>query len=67
MYSLEKRLIPRALVLHFLLRNKLIDKKPNLNTLFVYSEKLFLEKFVNCFDEAPQLLKLYRDQSDLAK
>jgi hypothetical protein len=28
---------------------------------------LFLEKFVNCFDEAPQLLKLYRDQSDLAK
>ncbi|KAJ6418605.1 hypothetical protein OIU84_001883 [Salix udensis] len=48
-------------------KNKLIAKKPNLNTLFVYSEKLFLEKFVNCFDEAPQLLKLYRDQSDLAK
>ncbi|KAJ6672688.1 CGI-12 PROTEIN-RELATED [Salix viminalis] len=67
MYSLEKRLIPRALVLHFLLRNKLIAKKPNLNTLFVYSEKLFLEKFVNCFDEAPHLLKLYRDQSDPAK
>ncbi|KAJ6977032.1 hypothetical protein NC653_029037 [Populus alba x Populus x berolinensis] len=65
--SLEKRLIPRASVLQFLQSNKLIDEKPNLATLFKYSEKSFLHKFVDGFDEAPQLLKLYREKLNLSK
>ncbi|KAJ6673004.1 hypothetical protein OIU79_026093 [Salix purpurea] len=65
--SLEKRLIPRASILEFLQSNNLIDEKPNLVTLFKYSEKSFLHKFVDGFDEAPQLLKIYREKLNRSK
>ncbi|KAJ6759842.1 CGI-12 PROTEIN-RELATED [Salix purpurea] len=65
--GLKTTFIPRASVVHFLLSERLIEKKPNLVTLFLCSEKKFLEKFVYRFEEAPQLLKLYGDQSYLSK
>jgi mTERF domain-containing protein len=65
--GLKTTFIPRASVVHFLLSKQLIETKPNLVTLFLCSEKMFLEKFVYRFEEAPQLLKLYGDQSNLSK
>ncbi|KAI9185177.1 hypothetical protein LWI28_005035 [Acer negundo] len=67
--SLQKRLIPRAEVFPFLLTKRLIKKSKhtNLVALFKSTEKAFLEKFVNSYDEAPQLLKLYQEKLDLSK
>ncbi|KAK0607233.1 hypothetical protein LWI29_011862 [Acer saccharum] len=66
--SMEKRFIPRAAVFQFLLSKGLINRKDtNLITLFTCPEKDFLRKFVNSYDEAPQLLKLYREKLDLLK
>ncbi|KAI9195703.1 hypothetical protein LWI28_017315 [Acer negundo] len=67
-YSLQKRIIPRVAVFQFLL-SKGLNKSNHagLAALFNYSEKAFLEKFVNSYDEAPQLLKLYKDKLDLSK
>ncbi|KAK7329421.1 hypothetical protein VNO77_23588 [Canavalia gladiata] len=60
-YSLEKRVIPRAFVFQYLLSNGLIKKDTSLSTPFAITEKLFLEKYVNCFkEESCQLLKLYQ-------
>lgn len=64
--SLKKTIIPRGSVVQVLLSKQLIDRMPNLISLFVQPEKLFLKKFVHCFDEAPQLLKLYRDKLNLS-
>ena len=67
-YSLQKRIIPRAAVFQFLLSKGLIKSKHTLlATLFNYSEKAFLERFVNSYDEDLQLLKLYKDKLDLSK
>ncbi|KAK2646013.1 hypothetical protein Ddye_021208 [Dipteronia dyeriana] len=67
--SLQKRLIPRAAVFQFLLTKGLIKKSKHthLVTLFKSTEKAFLEKFVNSYDEAPQLLKLYKEKLDLSR
>ncbi|KAG5229760.1 transcription termination factor MTERF [Salix suchowensis] len=65
--GLKTTFIPRASVVHFLLSERLIEKKPNLVTLFLCSEKMFLEKFVYRFEEAPQLLKLYNEKLNLSK
>ncbi|KAK2649779.1 hypothetical protein Ddye_017268 [Dipteronia dyeriana] len=66
--SMKKTFIPRATVFQFLLSKGLIDRKDtNLITLFTYSEKDFLRKFVNSYDEAPQLLKLYQEKLDHLK
>ncbi|KAJ1414240.1 Transcription termination factor, mitochondrial/chloroplastic [Sesbania bispinosa] len=65
--SLEKRVIPRAFVLQFLQSRGLI-KDAKMATPFKVSEKLFLQKFVNCFkEEASQLLKLYEEKRDLPR
>ncbi|KAK2646006.1 hypothetical protein Ddye_021201 [Dipteronia dyeriana] len=67
-YNLPKRLIPRASVFQFLLTKGLIKSKhARLVALFNYSEEAFLKKFVNSYDEAPQLLKLYKDKLDPPK
>ncbi|CAK7349585.1 unnamed protein product [Dovyalis caffra] len=63
--GLKTRMIPRASVVQFLLSKQLIKRKPNLVTLFFSSEKLFLKKFVNCFDEAPQLLEIYEKRNQI--
>ncbi|KAI9194860.1 hypothetical protein LWI28_009739 [Acer negundo] len=67
-YSLQKRIIPRAAVFQFLLSKGLIKSKHTLlAALFNYSEKVFLERFVNSYDEDLQLLKLYKHKLDLSK
>ncbi|KAI9195265.1 hypothetical protein LWI28_013371 [Acer negundo] len=66
--SLEKTFVPRAAVIQFLMSNGLIKKQnANLFTVFKYTEKNFLQRFVNCYDEAPQLLKLYQEKLELSK
>ncbi|KAL5785289.1 hypothetical protein ACOSQ2_007681 [Xanthoceras sorbifolium] len=66
--SMEKRFIPRAAVFHFLLSKGLINRKDtNLITLFTCLEKAFLQKFVNSYNEAPQLLKLYQEKLVISK
>ncbi|XP_061341137.1 uncharacterized protein LOC133287524 [Gastrolobium bilobum] len=61
-YSLENRVIPRALVIHYLLSKGLISSSASLVTPFIMSEKLFLKRFVEYFgkEETSQLLKLYQ-------
>ncbi|KEH37288.1 putative transcription regulator mTERF family [Medicago truncatula] len=64
-YSLEKRIIPRASVLQFLLMKGLRKKNASLTTPFTYSEKLFLSKFVFRFkEESDYLLKLYERKNE---
>ncbi|KAJ1407635.1 Transcription termination factor, mitochondrial/chloroplastic [Sesbania bispinosa] len=68
-YSLEKRVIPRAFVVHYLISKGL--RKNNvyeLSTPFAVTEKLFLEKYVKCFkEERYQLLKLYQEKMSVQK
>ncbi|XP_057419065.1 uncharacterized protein LOC130713307 [Lotus japonicus] len=61
-YSLEKRLMPRASVVQYLLSRGLMKKDASLYTPFKYTDKLFLQEFVNCFEEeeTSKLLSLYR-------
>ena len=61
-FSLEKRLIPRASVIQYLLSKGLMKKNASLATPFGLTEKLFLQKFVTCFkeDDTSRLLKLYQ-------
>jgi mTERF domain-containing protein len=66
-FSLEKRVIPRASILQFLLMKGLRKKNASLVTPFIYTEKLFLDKFVfNFKEESDYLLKLYQDKMKLA-
>ncbi|WJX96140.1 hypothetical protein P8452_77383 [Trifolium repens] len=65
--SLEKRIIPRGLVVQFLISKGLRRKDAGLYTPFVVSEKFFVEKFVNGFAEhSSDLLKLYEEKMNLA-
>ncbi|XP_061341133.1 uncharacterized protein LOC133287522 [Gastrolobium bilobum] len=67
-YSLEKRMVPRALVLQNLLAKGLRKKNASLFTPFTIPEKLFLEKYVKCFkEEKYQLLKLYQGKKRVFK
>ncbi|KAL1372524.1 hypothetical protein AAHE18_01G209900 [Arachis hypogaea] len=61
-YSLEKRLIPRAKVIKYLLSNGLMKKNASIITPFSLTEKLFLEKCITCFEEKDRsrLLTLYQ-------
>ncbi|XP_058722920.1 uncharacterized protein LOC131594708 [Vicia villosa] len=60
--SLEKRLVPRASVVRYLLSKGLIKKSASLYTPFKYPDVLFMEKYVDCYEEeeASKLLRLYQ-------
>ncbi|CAK7332061.1 unnamed protein product [Dovyalis caffra] len=58
-FSLEKRLIPRALVLEFLVSKGLVKKNYRGTNFFCCPETTFLQRFVNHFEEASELLRLY--------
>ncbi|XP_057433953.1 uncharacterized protein LOC130726669 [Lotus japonicus] len=59
--SLEKKIIPRAFVLQFLQSRGLI--KDVKSAPFKLTDDMFLQKFVNCFEEeASHLLKLYEEK-----
>ncbi|XP_073226851.1 transcription termination factor MTERF15, mitochondrial-like [Cicer arietinum] len=66
-YSLENRVIPRAVVVRYLLSKGLMNENASLTTAFFMSEKLFIEKYVECFEveEASQVLKLYREKMNV--
>jgi len=65
--SLEKRIIPRASVVQFLVSKGLRRKDAGIYSPFVVSEKVFLKKFVNGFDEySSDLLKIYEEKMNLA-
>ncbi|XP_020220571.1 uncharacterized protein LOC109803418 isoform X1 [Cajanus cajan] len=60
-YSLEGRIIPRGLVVRYLIAKGLRGMSANLFTPFNISEELFLENYVTRFKkEKPHLLKLYK-------
>ncbi|XP_025692492.1 uncharacterized protein [Arachis hypogaea] len=62
-YNLERRIIPRAFVLQYLLSRGLRNKNDNLSTPFYVSEELFFNKFVECFtEERSQLRKIYYEK-----
>ncbi|CAJ2662101.1 unnamed protein product [Trifolium pratense] len=66
--SLEKRIIPRASVVQFLLKKGLRKKDASLIYPFVMSEKLFLDAFIMRFkEESSYLLKLYEEKLSLAQ
>ncbi|XP_057430228.1 uncharacterized protein LOC130723266 [Lotus japonicus] len=66
-YNLQKRIIPRAAVLQFLLKKGLRKKNSSLIKPFSMPEEEFLNKFVLCFvEESACLLKLYKDKMSLA-
>ncbi|XP_058727917.1 uncharacterized protein LOC131599648 [Vicia villosa] len=61
--SLEKRIIPRAAVVQYLLDKGLRNKSASLTCPFVVSEKTFLDKFIKRFKkESSYLLKLYEEK-----
>ncbi|KAK7303141.1 hypothetical protein RJT34_14042 [Clitoria ternatea] len=67
MLSLEKRIIPRALVLQAL-HSKGLIKNANSAGHFQISEKTFLQKYVNGFaKEASHLLRLYEGGKEFAR
>ncbi|KAM4118870.1 hypothetical protein ACJW30_03G016000 [Castanea mollissima] len=65
-FSLEKRLIPRALVIQVLQSKGLIKKLFYLPAVFEDAEELFLQKFVMPYEkEASELLQLYKERLEL--
>lgn len=68
LFSLQKRIIPRATVFQFLMAEGLI--KPEHGSLHAWnncSEKSFLKRYLNSYDEAPWLLQLYKDKLSTAE
>ena len=64
--SLEKRIIPRCLVIQILVANHLVKDDLSFSSFLLVNEKSFLEKYVSKFqDIAPQLLSLYQNKMDL--
>ena len=65
---MEKTIIPRALVVQYLLAKGLRKKSACFHIPFVVSEKEFMEKYVIRFKEdTHQLLKLYQEKKKLFK
>ncbi|KAG5533247.1 hypothetical protein RHGRI_027445 [Rhododendron griersonianum] len=67
--SLQNRIVPRSAVYQALLSKGLIETKDiSLATLLHFSEMQFLKKVLSYQkEEAPELLKLYKENMDLAK
>ncbi|PNX96400.1 mTERF protein [Trifolium pratense] len=65
--SLERRIIPRAAVLQYILKKGFLKKKASLTTPFIVTDKSFLERYINRYkEESSYLLKLYEEKLDLA-
>ncbi|XP_065868762.1 uncharacterized protein [Euphorbia lathyris] len=62
--SLKKRLLPRGAVIQYLSSKGLVELNSGIISLLCSPEKRFLEKFVNGHEEAPHLLKLYKEKLD---
>ncbi|CAJ1941056.1 unnamed protein product [Sphenostylis stenocarpa] len=65
--SLQKRIVPRSLVLRFLAKKDLRKKGASYVTPFLMTENVFLEKFVNRYEKhSSQLLKMYEKSKNVA-
>jgi mTERF domain-containing protein len=64
--SLEKRIIPRAPVVQFLLEKGLRKKNASLTYPFFMHEKLFRDGYLKRHKEGSYLLKLYDEKLNLA-
>ncbi|KAG5514307.1 hypothetical protein RHGRI_035647 [Rhododendron griersonianum] len=66
LYSLEKRIVPRCLVIQVLSSKGLLEKDLNLSTILMPPEKWFLERFVISYEkEVPHLLGVYQRKVDI--
>ncbi|CAK7351301.1 unnamed protein product [Dovyalis caffra] len=65
-YSLEKRLIPRALVLQFLISKGLIEKSFRNAAFFSTTENQFQQRFIDHHAESTQILKFYKEKLNLS-
>ena len=65
-YSLEKRLIPRALVLQFLVSKGLVEKSFRSLAFFNTPEDKFRRIFIDQHAESTQILKFYREKLNLS-
>lgn len=67
-YSVERRTIPRCLVLKVLILKGLISKDLSISYVLNMSEKLFLDRFITKYAEAiPQLLDVFNGKVSLAE
>ncbi|THU60493.1 hypothetical protein C4D60_Mb07t13340 [Musa balbisiana] len=57
--SLEKRLMPRHRIVTGLKSRGVCISNLSMYTYMKYSEKKFLQKFVNCYKEYPEFIELY--------
>ncbi|CAD5172795.1 unnamed protein product [Musa acuminata subsp. malaccensis] len=57
--SLEKKLMPRHRIVTGLKSRGVCISNLSMATYMIYPEKKFLEKFVNCYKEYPELIELY--------
>ncbi|XP_065003704.1 transcription termination factor MTERF8, chloroplastic-like [Musa acuminata AAA Group] len=57
--SLEKRLMPRHRIVTGLKSRGVCISNLSMSTYMKYPEKKFVEKFVNCYKEYPELIELY--------
>ncbi|CAK8531707.1 unnamed protein product [Lathyrus sativus] len=61
--SLEKRIIPRASIVQFLLNNGLRNNNASLTYPFILSEKMFVDTCIKRYEkESSYLLKLYQEK-----
>ncbi|XP_068345302.1 transcription termination factor MTERF6, chloroplastic/mitochondrial-like [Pyrus communis] len=64
--SLERRLIPRCLVVKVLLSKGLINENLNMGSVLLPPEKQFIERFVTKYlKQVPQLLSMYQGKVDV--
>ena len=64
--SFEKRVLPRASALQYLLKKGLRKKNASLTTPFGVTDKLFLDRYIKHFkEESSYLLKLYEEKLNL--
>lgn len=65
-HSLEKRIIPRCLVVKVLWLKGLIDENLTLGYVIQPDEKLFVERFVTKYqNEVPQLWNVYQGKVEI--
>ncbi|KEH37282.1 uncharacterized protein [Medicago truncatula] len=66
--SLERRIIPRASVVEYLLKRGLHKKEASLTSPFIVIDKTFYDMYINRFkEESSYLLKLYEENLNLAQ
>ncbi|XVF62636.1 hypothetical protein PTKIN_Ptkin09bG0024200 [Pterospermum kingtungense] len=67
-YSLEKRFLPRASVVQFMLSKGLLEQKASrVAQMFICPDKVFMQRCLTSLKDEPQILKLYTGKLDLSE